>query len=217
MDEAEYSFLGTAIDSEKEFSDGPDNLARYVFRILYDMEDIDEAVQMILEIVGKQFDVSRAYVFESSEDGECCSNTYEWCNNGIVPVKEKLQNLAYSQFGDYQNLFKDNSVFYCRDIRTLTREQTEIFEAQGISSTLQCAFWNENNLSGFLGFDECTGVRLWTKDEVNALSLISQILATFLQKKKILERNKNCSLSGRRDSLFAAMIMTAILQRRKVL
>ncbi|MCQ4984799.1 sensor domain-containing phosphodiesterase [Anaerostipes caccae] len=190
MDEAEYSFLGTAIDSEKEFSDGPDNLARYVFRILYDMEDIDEAVQMILEIVGKQFDVSRAYVFESSEDGECCSNTYEWCNNGIVPVKEKLQNLAYSQFGDYQNLFKDNSVFYCRDIRTLTREQTEIFEAQGISSTLQCAFWNENNLSGFLGFDECTGVRLWTKDEVNALSLISQILATFLQKKKILERNK---------------------------
>ena len=72
----------------------------------------------------------------------------------------------------------------------MTREQTEIFEAQGISSTLQCAFWNENNLSGFLGFDECTGVRLWTKDEVNALSLISQILATFLQKKKILERNK---------------------------
>ena len=30
VDEAEYSFLGTAIDSEKEFSDGPDNLARYV-------------------------------------------------------------------------------------------------------------------------------------------------------------------------------------------
>lgn len=190
IEDSEYSSLGTAIDSEQQFSDSPDNLARYVFRILYDMEDVDQAVQMILEIVGKQFDVSRAYVFESSEDGEYCSNTYEWCNNGIIPVKENLQNLEYSQFGDYQRLFADNSVFYCRDTHALTGEQMKIFEEQGINSTLQCGFWSENVLSGFVGFDECTGVRLWTKDEVNALSLISQILATFLQRKKILERNR---------------------------
>lgn len=185
-----YSSLGTAIDSEKQFSDGPDNLARYVFRILYDMEDFDQAVQMILEIVGKQFDVSRAYVFESSEDGEYCSNTYEWCNKGITSEKEKLQNVSYSQFGDYKKLFEDHSVFYCRDTHTLQQEQKEMFEEQGIYSTLQCGFWSENIFSGFVGFDECTGVRLWTKDEVNALSLISQILATFLQRKKLLERNK---------------------------
>ncbi|MBS7008087.1 EAL domain-containing protein [Anaerostipes sp.] len=189
-EEAECSFLGTAIDSEKQFSDGPDNLARYVFRILYDMKDMDQAVQTILEIVGKRFDVSRAYVFESSEDGEYCFNTYEWCNDGISPQKEKLQNIKYSQFGDYKTLFADNSVFYCRDIHTLLPEQVEIFEEQGIHSTLQCAFWNENVFSGFVGFDECTGVRLWTKEEVNALSLISQILATFLQKKEVSERNR---------------------------
>lgn len=185
-----YSFLGTAIDSEKRFSDGPDNLARYVFRILYDMKDMDQAVQMILEIVGKQFDVSRAYVFENSEDGEYCSNTYEWCSKGISPEKEKLQDVAYSRIGNYQNLFADHPVFYCRDIRTLPQEQMELLRVQGIYSTLQCAFWSEDVFSGFVGFDECTGVRLWTKDEVNALSLISQILATFLQKKKISERSK---------------------------
>lgn len=190
VEETGYSSLGTVIDSEKQFSDGPDNLARYVFRILYDMEDIDEAIQVILEIVGKQFDVSRAYVFESSEDGECCSNTYEWCNNGILPERENLQNVLYSQFGDYKKLFADNSVFYCRDIDTLLPEQVEVFKKQGIHSTLQCAILSENRFSGFVGFDECTGVRLWTKDEVNALSLISQILATFLQNKKISERNK---------------------------
>ena len=40
-----------------------------VFQLLYDARDLDYASDLILEIVGKRFDVSRAYIFENSEDG----------------------------------------------------------------------------------------------------------------------------------------------------
>ena len=56
-----------------------------------------------------------------------------------------------------------------------------MFASQGIHSTLQCAFYDNGIFRGFIGFDECTGSRFWTREEVSSLSLISQILATFLK------------------------------------
>ena len=65
----------------------------------------------------------------------------------------------------------------------------ELFESQGIHSTLQCAFYDNGIFRGFIGFDECTGSRFWTREEVSSLSLISQILATFLKLNRMEAEN----------------------------
>lgn len=181
------STLGSAIDSNREAGTAVDNLVTYVFQILYDANDLDNAIQTILEIVGKRFDVSRAYVFENSRDGRYCDNTYEWCNVGIEPQKAYLQHYAYEDFGDYAALFEENALFYCRDIYSLKPEQIALFEEQSIRSTLQCAILDNGAFSGFVGFDECTGTRMWTKEEIGMLSLISQMLTVFLQKKRVAD------------------------------
>ena len=75
------------------------------------------AIQLILEIVGKRFDVSRAYIFENSSDGKYCDNTYEWCNEGIAPEKDNLQHYPYEDVTGYKDLFKvttDNFFDYQR-------------------------------------------------------------------------------------------------------
>lgn len=193
--DAGVSSLGAAIDSEAESAEVSGTLASYVFKILYNTEDVDQAINMILEIVGKRFDVSRAYVFENTDDEKYCSNTYEWCNEGIEPEIGTLQHIEYSLLGHYEKLFEENSIFYCRDTSSLqVPEQVELFQRQNIHATLQCAFRDGEKFRGFVGFDECTGFRLWTKDEVSALSLICQILTTFLQKKRSLERNRELEM-----------------------
>lgn len=184
MGQVSYSSLGTAIDSEKRYAESSDNLTRFVFRTLYQSEDINAAIQKVLEIVGKQFDVSRAYVFENSDDNRFTSNTYEWSGEGIMPQIKNLQDVSYDDFGDYEKLFGDDSIFYCRDIHTLSTKQEDLFSSQGIHSTLQCAFYENRVFRGFVGFDECTGLRLWTQEEISSLSLISQILSIFLQRRK---------------------------------
>lgn len=184
-----YISYRTTIESEKRYDSCCDNLTRYVFRTLYEAKDIDKAMNSVLEIVGRQYDVSRAYVFENSEDGLYTSNTYEWCNEGVTPEIHHLQNCDYRAYGDYEKLFGDDDIFYCRDIHTLKPEQEELLSQQGIHSTLQCAFWDNSKFSGFVGFDECSGLRLWTQEEVTTLSLISQILSTFLQRKKMKRAN----------------------------
>ena len=185
-----YSSLGSAIDSDQTASGKTGDLVNYVFQILYDTSDIDNAIEAILEIVGRRFDVSRAYVFENSADRTYTDNTYEWCNEGVAPQKEFLQHYPYEKVEGYEALFWDNAVFYCRDIHALTPDQTALFESQGVCSTLQCALYDGKKFHGFIGFDECSGLRMWNKEEIGMLSLIAQMLTTFLLKKREADRNE---------------------------
>lgn len=194
VDRVGYSSLGAVSDSDQREVGGANDLVGYVFQILYDSSDIENAVQMILEIVGKRFDVSRAYVFENSEDGRFTDNTYEWCDEGIEPEKDNLQHFPYSSLEGYEELFIDDSIFYCRDIYALKPKQIKLFESQGIRSTLQCAIREQGKFCGFVGFDECTGKRLWTREEVGMLSLIAQVLTTFLQVKRVTDRDRHMAV-----------------------
>ena len=109
----------------------------------------------ILEVVGRQFDVSRVYIFEDEEDEKYCRNTYEWCNEGVKPEIENLQHMPYANDleGGYQSNFNESGVFYCRDIDGLTPQQRATLEPQGIKSLLQCAIYDKGQFKGFVGFD----------------------------------------------------------------
>ena len=179
----------TVIESEGDFKHGTIGLLSYIFDMLYQSDDLDISINETLEIIGREFDVSRAYIFENSEDNLSTSNTYEWCNEGIESEIANLQNLSFQEHGNYDQLFGDDTIFYCRDIHTLKPEQEELFAMQGICSTLQCEILQDNAFAGMIGFDECTGLRLWTQEEISLLIMISQMISIFLQKKKSMTVN----------------------------
>lgn len=176
------------IDSETEVpSDAVgDKLAQYTFRMLYNSIDINMAVGNLLEIVGRAYDVSRVYIFESSEDGRMCSNTFEWCNAGVPPEIDQLQNIDYEKdLGGYLLNFDEKNVFYCKDIHELHPDLYGILAPQGICSILQCAIMDDGEFKGYVGFDECRKSRSWTKPQIASLTLISNVLSTFLLKLRL--------------------------------
>ncbi len=179
------SAANTRIDSDEETENNVElRLFEYVFRILYKSSNLDTAVNAILEVVGRQFDVSRVYIFEDEEDPNYCTNTYEWCNEGVRPEIGNLQHVLYANDleGSYHSNFNESGVFYCRDIDALTPQQRETLEPQGIKSMLQCAIYDKGQYKGFVGFDECRVNRYWTREQVNTLVFIAEILSTFLLK-----------------------------------
>ncbi len=178
------STVGDGIDSDRVSGAMSQALAEYVFYTLYQSEDIETAIPLILEIVGRKFDVSRVYIFEDTEDGEYCSNTFEWCNEGIVAQKDFLQNVPYEELDHFDENFDENGIFYCRDICKLSPKQKEILEVQGIKSMLQCAIQDDGKKRGFVGFDECGENRFWTQEQIDALSLVAAVVSIFLLKKR---------------------------------
>lgn len=188
-----YSLSGSAVGGIDSETEGPsdavgDKLAQYTFRMLYNSIDINTAVAHLLEIVGRAYDVSRVYIFESSEDGRQCSNTFEWCNTGISPQLDKLQNIDYERdLGGFLKNFNSSGIFHCHDIRTLHPDLFKVLAEQGIYSVLQCAIMDDGAFMGYVGFDECRENRAWTKEQVTSLTLISNILSTFLLKLRLKE------------------------------
>lgn len=184
----ERSAIGTVIDSD-EMGSVNEKLVQYSIQMLYSSIDTGSAVNQILEIVGRAYDVSRVYIFENSEDERYCDNTFEWCNVGVEPEIEHLQHLSYMEdLGDYHKNFTEDGVFYCRNIRTLHPDLYGVLEPQGIVSLLQCAILDDGEFKGYVGFDECRECRYWTKEQIKSLTLIANVLSTFLLKVRLKEK-----------------------------
>lgn len=184
------STIGGKIDSDENNRLMNRQFEEYVFEILYHTENIKNAISTILEIIGIQFDVSRVYIFENSSDDLYCSNTFEWCNEGIEPQLDQLQNISYEKDlgGNYMENFNEERIFYCPDIELLPKDQYEVLEPQGIKSMLQCAITDSGVFRGYVGFDECRQNRYWTKEQINALVFTSEIISTFLLKRRAEEQ-----------------------------
>lgn len=166
------------------------NLIVLTFRELYKARDFEQALTSILDMTGRMFKVSRVYIFENNKDNdEIFSNTFEWCNEGIEPARIGLQNIVYKeQDGDYRNNFNEEGVFYCPDIKELPLIQQRNLESQKVVSTLQCAIMDNGIFKGFVGFDECSAPKYWTQEQIDGLQFLSNMLSTFLLKKRAEEQ-----------------------------
>ncbi len=60
-------------------------------------------------------------------------------------------------------------------------------DAQGVQSFLHAYTYQSKHVSYVLGFDECTGPRVWSPMEVSTIMYLSRIVAQFLNYKNALE------------------------------
>lgn len=184
------TFSNTRIDSNEQPSLSDDSLTRFVFRALYESHDVEYTINELLAHIGKQFNVSRAYIFENNDDNTTCSNTFEWCNEGILPEKDNLQDISYiTDIPGWPDLFAATGMLYCSDISELSDHARAILEPQGIKSMLHCAIMDNGVFRGYIGFDDCVSNRLWTREQIDLLRFLSEVVALFLLKKRTQDKS----------------------------
>ena len=159
-------------------------MAERVFTLLFGTDANEQTVDRVLAVFGEYYDLSRAYIFEDSNDHRAASNTFEWCAPGVEPMRDMLQNISYEDDlnGEYHALFNESNLFYCPDVSLLPERTRRILEPQGVKSMLQCAIMSGGVFEGFIGFDECRENRAWTDEQVGTLQLVCRILGAFLMK-----------------------------------
>ena len=190
LDISQLAAAGTRIESD-DTACRVDSLVLQSFQMLYESRDVETAVNAILEMAGRKYGASRAYIFEDSGDGSWTRNTFEWCNEGISPAQSGLQQVAYAALGeDYRANFDENGIFYCHDIQKLPKWQYELLASQGVRSLLQCSVRDRGRFMGFVGFDDCALKRTWVQEQIDALIFISELIATFLLKKRAQDRTE---------------------------
>ncbi len=160
-------------------------LKKSILDYLLRVPDIDDAMNDVLALVGNYFHVNRAYILENTNDGLSCSNTYEWCSAGTrsqidhpqyIEGQQKLKNF-------WQENFDENGIFLCLHPENLSSEQYGIHLSEDITGMLQYAICIHGEYKGFIGFDNCSGIRqAWETDKnaIDALSYTAHILSLYL-------------------------------------
>lgn len=180
-----YRSTRTEIESNRETQLSDQGLVAYTMHYLYRSGDPEKTISKVLGMVGREINVSRVYVFENSRDNKYCSNTFEWCNEGIPSVQAQQQKLSYATtMKAWSTRFEESDIYYCRDTATLPEEIRALSETYGEKSFLHCAIRDNGELSGFVGFSDCMVSRLWTQEQMMVLESFAELLSLFLLKKR---------------------------------
>ena len=181
-----------------------------VIQITHSAEDLSDALNSALAILGEYTGVSRVYIFERDANGTTFSNTHEWCNEGIMPFIDNLQNIPLEEVRPWFDAFDSGGYICTNDINTLTPSITEILSEQGIRSIAVIPLTAHGYYYGFVGFDECNFNREWDSQEVSLLRNISQIISTVSQRYQV---ESNLRLLSSRQDILIKVLQTLYLEK----
>ena len=142
------------------------------------LENFPEKVNTALQKLGELTGVSRLYIFEDSADGLTTSNTYEWCNEGIEPQIDALQEIPYEYIPSWKKILFEKGKVFSTNIQELPDDLIVILEPQGIKSILIYPLYVQGCYYGFMGFDECVNNKNWEEEEIDLLRTISGVFSS---------------------------------------
>lgn len=170
----------TERENEKQIRENLENqkllnkIANYFLKTSSPQEKIDKS----LEIMGKHLGVSRVYIFENYNGGTNTKNIYEWCNEGVQPEIDNLQEVDFvKELPSWKKLVYGEGILIASDIKDLPRDAYEILAPQNIKSILCLPLYVRNKEWGFIGFDECEEYREWHPADIELLKTLSSIIS----------------------------------------
>jgi len=165
--------------------------------------NLKKSFPKILHYLGEATSVDRVYVFKNhlNEAGEfCMSYKFEWNAPTVSPQigYEFLQNLPWSIFPEIEHNLRKNLVVNDLVKNTQNPIFYESMKEQGILSYLFVPIFSGKDFWGYIGFDNCSSEKLFSKDQTSALHAFASTLGTKLlanrQKRKLMIGHKNYSL-----------------------
>jgi len=161
-------------------------------RKLIASQNIEYGFNAALEILGKAASVNRVYIYEHQvykDTGEMYVRIrYEYSSNKIESQIQNpmLQKLSYSRFASlnfYENFSEGKSLKFL--IKSLPSSEQNIFIDNNIKSIILVPILIDKVYWGFIGFDDCTTDRVWTKNEEDLLITMASTIGAVLKRNKI--------------------------------
>lgn len=152
--------------------------------LLLKEKDTDTAFNRVLEMAGSYFGIGRAYTFIKKRDTIFC-NQHEWCSPGVLPQKDNL--LCIDVPGSTPSLIpslKRDGMLISGDISRLPPDLYAVLKIQDINSIAMIPMWSNEELIGFVGFDDFR-LHKWLPEEIIILKNLGMFMANRLEKDRL--------------------------------
>jgi PAS domain S-box-containing protein len=151
------------------------------------LSEYPTSIHLALSQIGEFLDADRSYIFELDATGKYMSNTFEWCNQGIRPCIDDLQDIPCSIMPSWMNcLLNRENIIIPRvdDLPTSWQTEKDALQAQGIQSLLVIPLFADNALIGFVGLDSVRQEKSYTIEEQTTLQVWGSMLAGLIRQKR---------------------------------
>ncbi len=173
------------------------------------MNQIEPVIQESLAEIGKFVEADRVNIFYYNYDENVCSNTHEWCAQGIAPRKESAKNISIILMAEWLEAHRKGESFLMEDISLLEAGNLKMMiESCAIKSFLTVPMMRDDICIGFVGFDYLTKIRKSTDNEKKLLYVFCQMVVNLhiraeLEKNLLVEKD-NAQAANRAKSEFLA-------------
>lgn len=159
-------------------------LAEISFDLINSEVAFEHKINSTLRRIGDFLNVSRVYIFEDDVTGSMTTNTFEWCNEGIIPQIEELVDVPYDMMRYWPETLLSEGKIFSEDITELPQGVRDVLEPQGIISLLVYPLYQKGRMFGFIGFDECNYKRYWDESDMQLLKTISNLIANEYERRR---------------------------------
>ncbi len=193
-------YLGTAVDisSAKSFQQTMTllvDMAKMFINI--PLKNISKEIEKALGTMGNFVNADRVYIFDYDWEKRICKNTYEWCNDGITPEIENLQEVNLDEIPWWVDAHKKGEKLIIHDVSSLNKDNAvrKILEPQGVKSIFTLPLMQLGKCVGFIGFDSVRKHHQYTQKEEVILTFFSEIMVNIQIRKAqenslVLEKEK---------------------------
>lgn len=151
-------------------------------------EEIDNAITETITRLGQFLQMDHAFVIGMNPKDGLFTAEFEWCNEGIPPLKDKLMNTHVSQVGAlFEKLNNNECVILSsipKDVPKDWVNELEFFKHAGLQSIILFPVMNECRLVGFIGIDSVTEPKCFAASEVYLLKVWGSMLSALIKNKR---------------------------------
>lgn len=176
--------LQKTIESLHQTLDLRDEVEKQIMKTYLALSDVsaskfDQRIESVLETFGKKVYADRAFVMLYDLEQQTFTNTHEWCEAGILPKKNSLQNVPFYYNSPYLQMHLKGEAVYIQDANTLpeTDQIKTLLTDHEIISTIAIPMYSHGKLIGCVGFDSVKINRTNTEVETYILSRVSKVIA----------------------------------------
>lgn len=172
--------------------------------------EVENAITHSLKELGRFVGTDRTYIFDYDWEKNVCNNTHEWCNEGIEPQIQELQDIPLDALPQWVEAHTKGLTMNIPDVFAMPEDDPvrAILEPQEIKSLITIPMMFEGKCIGFLGFDSVKKHHAYSEREEALLLVFSQMLVNVKKRKelenKLVEERQKAETANKAKSEFLA-------------
>lgn len=160
---------------------------KYIFQLLNDSKNRDNALEQVMVLVAKKFNASRCFYCTYNNKKIKCE--FDWFVNGDNDKMKDL--LPRFESPEYLRKYQGDGIYYRSDISKATKDSVPFLNKAGIKSFLHCALLRANVVVGFIAFESQD---IYSEIDFAMLGVISKMITEFILQSENNARLKSSNL-----------------------